>query len=386
MDTRSLNKILKAIRRNATSLGDNPALPPEGDDKFLCTIVEKYCLENEILTSEIDEVTLGRLITQCMKAESKCFQMLERFAVDGIVKLFDIQNVDGLTLMLNIVKKIDATDQPIFSANDDDFTFEDIDEMDELTGEIYKRRFLNALVEGAALYYMHRCLDFMPDVEKVNSDLPALYKQIIDGNETLLFTQLSENDPDYAESTTDGGKVDVIMQSGDESSVTIKADGVILPILFAEGVKGVLELAIAHGLPEDTAKAKFIMSKSDFKFAESWDQRLGLPIWEHIITAIESLDLSIDDLGANFFLMELASLQVNEFNKFMKNILARTRVGKEMLTDLCNTIIENKERSAFEDELNIRQNQYASSHINDEAGEFFDETNADLLLNGDMPQ
>ena len=385
MGIKSINKILKAIRHNATSLGDNPALPPEGDDKFLCTIVEKYCLENNVLDNLIDETSLGRAITRCMKEESTCYQMLERFATEGISQLFHINDVEGLTLTMNIVKKIETNDQPLFSSDGSDFTFEDIDDMNATTGEIYKRRFLNALVEGAALHYMHRCLEFMPDVDKVNSNLPELYDTIIKGNEALLFTQLAENNPDYTETATDGGNVDVTMSGGDENKVLIEAEGVILPILFAEGVKGILELAIAHGLPEDGEKAQFIISKSDFKFAEPWDQRLGLPMWKHLVAAVESLDFSIDEIGANFFLMELASLPVGDYKGLMKDVLARTKVGKRLLKDLCETIIENKERGDFEDVLDAHQSQLNTPDSNDESGMFYDETNADdLLLNDNV--
>lgn len=86
---------------------------------------------------------------------------------------------------------------------------------------------------------------------------------------------------------TDGGKVDVNLSSSD-NIVSIKSQGILMPILLEETIKGILELAISHGLPKNSAKAQYIISKSDFKLAEMWDMRIGLPLWEHILGCLKN--------------------------------------------------------------------------------------------------
>ena len=246
----------------------------------------------------------------------------------------------------------------------DNFSFDDIDDMNALSDEIYKRRMLNALVTGAAMYYMNIIGDYIKEVFEINSDLPALYKKVIDYNTLLLYY---EKDTFDEEKTTDGGKVDVTISSELEFP-TIKAEALLFPILVEETIRGVLELAVSHGLPQNIEKAKYVLSKADFKLAEVWDMRLGYALWKLIESEVEKCGFDIVELGINFFLMEISQMDCQMFNKTLQEIFARTKKGKEIITDIAEKISYNKEKDDFDDYIQTKND--SEVQINDD--EFFE--------------
>ena len=235
--------------------------------------------------------------------------------------------------------------------------------MNNLSDEIYKRRMLNALTTGAAIYYMNNIGNYIKEVFEINSDLPSLYKKIIDYNTLLLYYNKDTLD---TEKTTDGGKVDVTVSSEMEYP-TIKAEALLFPILVEETIKGILELAIAHGLPSNIDKTKYVLSKSDFKLAEVWDMRLGFALWGVIEKEIEECGLDIMEIGVNFFMMELSQMDCETFNKTLQEIFARTKKGKRMITDIAEKILYNKEKDDFDDYIKTKND--STVQINDD--EFF---------------
>lgn len=378
-----IKHIIKAIDSNATSLGDNPALPPEDDMKSLSRLVLKYYegLESKIhllwpdMEGGFKEEDLSRLLSQAMREESKSHVALEELVARFIQEEFGLTDTD-IKFDINLVDKIDTTSYRMYPEQNVDYTFEDIDDMKGLTDEIYKRRFLNVLISGAAMDYAKHIGRYIPDIEKINSDLPALYEKMMLLNEVFLFTNKAVGPSE--DDGSDGGKVDVEMSSPEEP-VKIQAEGLVTPILLYETVKGLLELSVAHGLPQDRAKAVYIMSKADFKFAEIWDQRLGVVLWDEIKTAIEGLDnMDVNKLGVCHIFMELSQLDCGSFNSLISNVLAKTKSGKQMLAELCDKIIHLKEQEDFD------------SHIADMEGQvppqddgYFGDDNADDILLSD---
>ena len=136
-----------------------------------------------------------------------------------------------------------------------------------------------------------------------------------------------------------------------------------------ETIKGILELAISHGLPENIEKAKYVISKSDFKLAELWDMRLGYALWSLIEEEFEECGLDILEVGVNFFLMELSEMDCGEFNKTLQEIFARTKRGKRLIVDIVDKISYNKEKDEFDDyiqtknddQIQITDNEFISS-------------------------
>jgi hypothetical protein len=168
---------------------------------------------------------------------------------------------------------------------------------------------------------------------------------MLDYNNLLLFYEKEKfND----KRSTNGGKVDVTISSKD-TYPSIKAEGLLFPILLGEVIKGLLELAIAHGLPKKIEKAKYVMSKSDFKLAEMWDMRLGYPLWCLIEHQMKECGYDMLEVGINFFMMELAEMDCSTFNRSLQEIFGRTKKGKEILTDIAENILYGKDKDEFDD-------------------------------------
>lgn len=355
--------IIKSLRTNRTSLGEHPAFPPEEEEKFIVNLVSDTF--NEIVeNTDIEDVTvleneLSTIIGQCRKIEKDNIQALEELSYKIITEMFDIPS-DTLKMEGKIVNKIDTSTERLVPEKTEGFSFDDIEDMNYLSGEIYKRRMLNALVAGASMYYMNYIGNYIKEIFEINPDLPSLYKKMIDYNNLLLYIS---KDTLNTKETTDGGKVDVTISSKDEYPI-IKAEGLLFPILFEETVKGILELAISHGLPNNVEKAKYVIGKADFKIAEVWDMRLGYALWKLIQDEISECGYDIFEIGINFFLMELSQMDTEEFNSTLKEIFARTKKGKRNIDEIVQRITYNKDKDEFDDYIKTKND--STIQINDD--------------------
>lgn len=368
--------ILKALKDGKTSLGEHPCFPPEEEEKFIVYLVqdtfEKLSEKVNNLDYETMKKELGRILAECRKIERNNKQALEQVCANAINDMFHIPQ-DTIDLDMELVDNIDTSDNKLLPEKTVDFSFDDIEDMHNLTDEIYKRRMLNSLVQGASLYYMNYIMNYIREIFEINSDLPSLYMKLLNYNNVLMYY---EKDTFNENKTTDGGKVNVTITSND-SCPKIEAEGLLFPILFEETIKGLLELAISHGLPEKLEKAKYIISKSDFKLAEMWDMRLGLPLWTLIEQQIKECGHDMLDIGINFFLMELSKMNCEKFNKSLQEIFGRTKKGKEILTDIAENILYEKNKDEFNDFIQTKND--STIQLTDD--EYF--TADDLLTDDD---
>lgn len=366
--------ILRIIASNKTSLGENPALPPENEEKFLISAVNRYYDEvashfDAIDTEEIAE-DLSKTVTECRRIEAKNREALEKLCSGIINEIFNIPE-ETIILDMNLTDRIDTRQERMVPESSDGYTFESIDEINSLTREIYKRRMLNVLTVGAAMHYAEDVDRYAGKLDAIDPRLKPLYRKIMCINNLLTF-HISNG------KNTDGGRVDVYL-SGHGNRVVIKSYGILFPILLEETIKGILELSIAHGLPEEREKAEYITGKTDFKMAEIWDQRLGLPLWNQIASLMKSIGETPEETGINFMMMEMAQMKPEHFNSSMQEILAGTRSGGRILKKLCRTIAGEKENDEFNDYVH-QMNGSTKNTINDEEGEF----TPDDLINSDL--
>lgn len=355
--------IIKSLLDNKTSLGDHPSLPPDDEDKFLISLLEDYYSEicNNIELNDINAIKneLQKYITQCRKIESKNIEALEKLCMQVLNEIFEIPE-ETISINCKIVSSVDISKQRVIPEKTSDFTFDDIDDMTYLTQEIYKRRMLNVLVAGAAMFYSNHIDFYVQDLFKINPELPFLYKKILDLNSKLLYLQKDSLD---IKELSNVGKVDVLMTASDDK-ITINVEGLIFPVLLEEAIKGILEVAIAHGLPQTKEKAEYVTKKADFKLAENWDMRIGVPLWLQIISIFDELEIDIVDNGMiNFFLYEISQMECNDFNSFLQNVFKKTKKGKETLRSIATNILHNKELDDFNDFMS-KQNT-SSYQLND---------------------
>ena len=366
--------IKRAVIKNATSLGAHPAFPPDEEEMFLLRALTEYF---EMLSGSIPDIDtanmqarLGRMVSDCQKIERGCKEALEKLAIEIVAKQLQMPK-DTISIEAKLVSPIDTSTQRIVPEETRDFSFDSIKEMTSLTDEIYKRRMLNALVSGASISDSLDMEAYVTPLFKICPELPSLYAKILRYNTLLMFL---EKEGFENKALTEAGKVDVFIAS-EYQRVLVKAEGIIFPTLLSEAYKGLLELAISHGLPKDRRSAEYVIGKADFKLAEIWDARLGSCLWNKILGAFKSINTNINDIGVNFFLMELSCLSPNNFNEFLKEIFGVTNMGRTMLRDMVDKIKRNKEQDKTND---IIQRQYSQASIMD-SGYY---TAEDLLQGG----
>lgn len=365
--------ILNIITSNKTSLGDNPALPPEMDDKFLVFLVDDYY--KELLTHfdsiDIEELTddLSATMTECKRIENENKEALEKICFDFVNNVFNIPS-DTLSIDMELVDKVDTQQERLVPENSDNFSFDSIDDIHSLTNEIYKRRFLNALIIGAAMDFAEQYIFVENKLDEINGTLRENYKKIWFINNLLLF----HTKQSLSKKQKDGGNVDVYI-SDETTPPRIEAKAILSPILVEEAIKGLFELAISHGLPKDKGKAEYVLSKADFKLAEVWDQRVGLPLWIRIRKIMKECNVSVHP---SFLFMELASLETDKFNTTMQEILAGTKMGRHLIKEIVRNINYNIDMDDFDDYISNQQLPQDEIPMNDE------EFTSDDLINDDI--
>ena len=100
--------------------------------------------------------------------------------------MFDIPS-DSVVIEASIVDSVDTSGERMLPEKTEGFSFDDIDDMNRLSDEIYKRRMLNALVTGASLLSMDVIGRYVREIFEIDPELPSLYKRLIDYNNVLIY-------------------------------------------------------------------------------------------------------------------------------------------------------------------------------------------------------
>jgi hypothetical protein len=132
--------ILKALKENKTSLGEHPSYPPEEEEKFIVNLVTNTfnALSEKVGDKDYDTLKqeLGQILGECKKLESKNREALEELCANIINDLFQIPE-DTIEIESKIVDKIDTSSERLIPEKTTDFSFDNIEDMNNLTDEIY---------------------------------------------------------------------------------------------------------------------------------------------------------------------------------------------------------------------------------------------------------
>lgn len=362
--------VINSIRQGLTSLGNHPAFPPDDEEKFIVRMADKeyqrLCKACHYENAEEARNDLNRLISDAMKKEKPVKEALTSLCKKTIYDMFDIPE-DTVDITVELVQHVDVSDVRKLPEPTEGFSFEDIDEMEKVTEMIYQRRFMDALICGASVSCAAAMKLHIGDVFDLDPELPALYKKITDINTWLLYTSVKSDGGD-----TSGGRVDVY-PGNDSTKSIIKAKGILFPMLLSEAVKGILELAVSKGLPDNKDIREYIVKKADFRLAELWDTRLGIPLWKRIEEEVEESGSDMSEIGMNFLFMEMACMEPGQFNDFMRNVLAGTKKGKSEIAKLTRDILKVKEEDDFDDFIRQSNDQYDLNDGNFNPGEILSE-------------
>lgn len=341
---------------NTTSLGNNPAIPDVYDTPFLLKLANarfesiKDTLMKIGTIDDFEDTEIGtmlpKLIKKCQEIERQFRPDLEKLCVNYVIDTFkvpedmvqiNVELVDTVNLEANsiIVDPIDG---------DDEIEFDDVAEATNIRGEVYKRRLLEALCMGEAISLSSDIDSYKETIEEISPELCELYYKIIALNNYSLYTSDDIGITDEDKKLL--GTVNVEFGNSNQQ-VRITAQGKIFPILLSETIRGFMELFISHGLPQDVKLADIIIGKSDFVKAEPWDMRLGPSLWMLLSKSFN--DITLTELP--YLLKRIASLDVDKFNFLMKEVFARTKKGKQIMSKICNKAKNDIEYDRFTDKM-----------------------------------
>jgi hypothetical protein len=351
----------KKLLNHEHSLGKHDCFPPESEVAFDFSIIEQRFAETYKNLSKFEDLVglspedlqhvLNDLVKRCVEIERPIRLKLEILCMAIANDLFDIPE-ESILFKCSLVDRVDLTNKRKTPEKSDDVEFNHTQEMEELNKEVYKRRLINSLIQGASLKYSSEVKNYIDDIYELNYDLPKIYEKIIAINNHLLFY----NDDEETSSTVGGNCESYLGDSSKPSSV--HASALIFPLLLNECFRGVLEILSAHGLPKEKNKAMYVIKKSDFLLAENWDIRFGYTLWQILIDLINENGENPIDLGIPFIFIELIQMPVTEFNFTFRELFAKTRMGKERMKNVCDKIHHDKCKDIFDDFVEQKNNEY----------------------------
>lgn len=348
--------IVDALNRHSTSIGNNPAIPDIFDVPFLLKIANKRFDETKNTLTDLGSIDdfedteiqtmLSKLIAKCKEIERPFRNELEKICLNYVIDLFDVPD-ETVEVDLNLVDKVDLDKASIILDpidGEDDFEYETVDDAKSIMGEVYKRRLLDALCMGEAMCISSDIDSYCDEIEKLSPELCNLYYKIIALNNYALF--MKEDIGMTDKKTLQIGTFELSL--GNEDTLPrISAQGEIFPILLSETIRGFLELFISHGLPSDKRTAMYVIGKSDFLKAEPWDMRLGPSLWEILQSSFN--DITTQELP--YLLRGLSSLDIDRFNFLMKEVFAKTKKGKAIMSKLCGKAKNEIQYDKFTDKM-----------------------------------
>lgn len=350
--------IFDAVRTHDTSLGDNPAFPGEDDYPFDYTVLKErlrdlhYQMKDAgIPLGNTEELVshLSALVRKCKEMEKPIKDSLEKLCENAVNRLFAIPE-GAVNFKCRLVDKVQYKVSIGITPEDSHnrkFKFRDISDFEFSKGAIAKRRLINSLIMGAAEYYTNMKSLYLEDLNRLNPQLSELYDQIMVLNSYLTFVT-KEKINDFH--PMQGSFVEVHIGSNGKKS-TIEAQGIIFPLMLHDAIKGFFELFSVYGLPRDTEKAKYIISKADFLLAEPWDMRFGVKLWQLIFDRMELAD---DTNIIPYIFMELVQLSTDEFNVAMKELFMGTEKADELMAKIVEKSKYNDGYQKFQNRINAR--------------------------------
>lgn len=228
-----------------------------------------------------------------------------------------------------------------------------IDAFEKFDQETAKRRFINALIQGASKkgHYMFELV--ANELTERNPNIVNQYGILMSVND-LLYWVLPEG---MIEGGMGGGNFAGKEEINTETDPpTVVARAVFFPALIHEIIKGVMEIMGTQGLPDDPRSAEMVMSKTDTLPAEVWDLRLGPVIWERFRSAYPER-LGNEDMVhiQNYLFSRFSALDSEEFFKVSKEILKGSDLGKDILQRMVDQIIEDLRNEDYEEDQYDRE-------------------------------
>lgn len=352
--------IKESIKANAAKqlwlTGDNT--PLSSDKSYINSAVSKMIekaysdavnsFSDNIAGVEISKIEdkLSKLILICQKKEEKIKTELEKLCADIALSLFDLNGTE-LDLECNLVNAVSQTkDFHIKPDVKGEVEYDNIEEINTEDKDEVRRRYTNAITIGAALELTDKVIaKSVKEIFELDEELPYLYTKIIKINNYLLLVNNKEiTDKDNAQDAYNEVQV-----FSDSNKASILAEGVIFPFLLTETIRGFIEVMTSKTLPEK--RADYIMNTCDILEDEPKYMILGRVFWDKLCGD------GFDEINAEKLLQKLLSLDTEQFNALMDEVLVGTKLGKEGMRKILDKIKYDSDYKSFEKDLDNKRKE-----------------------------
>ena len=339
------DKIKNDIDSDKTPLSDLQ-LPHDYNKKILGKLLTdgyfaaKNNFSDDIESFPVEQVInkANKLIAICKKKEEKLHNELEKLCVDIAVSYFNIDELSDVTLECRLVDDLSQDDFHLQPNTISDFTNY------QSVLNVNNRKIANTLVMGGALSLYDKLQEkFIPELFKLDEDLPHLYSKILKINEYLNYisdVEITDRDNHQAGCV----KVTIDEKSGNE----IVAVGIIFPFMLIETLRGYLELLSDKMLPTTISEAEAITDVADVLTDEPWYMMLGKQLWKRVVGDNDD-DITI--------INELFNCDDGEFNRICTNVLIGSDSAKELIDDLVSNARYKRDYSDFEKDLQKKRDE-----------------------------
>ena len=372
-----------------TPFKDNPSFPeesPEGVEsnfeellaskrfKDVVAKVKRYTGEEGNITDQnvLSQLmsTMQRTLMSVLRFEQDNKEYLENLAVELVKKEMSLPE-DTLQFDAKLVG-IGGIDSEGFSKESEDPSEEEVeqqfgvnpeeaedgledfmDAMEKFDQETAKRRFINALIQGASKkgHYMFELV--ANELTERDPNIVNQYGVLMSVND-LLYWVLPDGMMEMG--MGDGNQAGKEEIDTETDPPTIIARAVFFPALIHEVIKGVMEIMGTQGLPDDPRSAEMVMNKTDTLPSEIWDLRLGPIIWEKFRSSYPDR-LNQEDMThiQNYLFSRFSQLDAEEFFRVAKEIMRGSAMGKSILGNMVDQIIQDLQNEDYEEDQYNRE-------------------------------
>jgi len=372
-----------------TPFKDNPSFPEVPEDRVESNFEELLASKRfkdvvakvKRYTGEEGNVTDQNVLTQLMSSmqrtlmsvlqfEQENKEYLENLAVELVKKEMALPD-DALQFDAKLVG-IGGIDSEGFSKESEDPSEEEVeqqfgvnpeeaedgledfmDAMEKFDAETAKRRFINALIQGASKkgHYMFELV--ANELTERDPNIVNQYGILMSVND-LLYWVLPDGMMEMG--MGDGNQAGKEEIDTETDPPTIIARAVFFPALIHEVIKGVMEIMGTQGLPDDPRSAEMVMGKTDTLPSEIWDLRLGPIIWEKFRSSYPDR-LNQEDMThiQNYLFSRFSQLDAKEFFRVAKEIMGGTEMGKRILNNMVDQIVQDLQNEDYEEDQYNRE-------------------------------
>lgn len=197
---------------------------------------------------------------------------------------------------------------------------------------VQRRHFTNALIQGSAVSNNFLFEMAGKTLDRIHPDLRKAYGVLMVSSEIGYWMFPQDQIIAAAKEKTHIGSSQMEIE---QERPVVRANGNCFPVLIQEIIKGLTEVASLPSLPRDPSDREEVIRQADLVDLESWSMILGPKLWDSFIEAVDAENER--ELTMHLY-RHIQSMDVDKFNSFMREVLAKSPAGMKMLRELAAKI------------------------------------------------